>query len=178
MFTINARGPIYDPESVQPMRDELVAAGFTEMLTPQDVDTFLSKTEGTALVMINSVCGCAAGSARPGITLALQNNVIPEKILTVFAGQDRDAVDHFRNSYLPGVPPSSPFIALFKNGEPAFLMQRLNIEGKTAEMVAEELTAAFNIHCTKEGPSVPKEVYDAIMHAKACGSKIPRFNGN
>ncbi|HLG28700.1 MAG TPA: BrxA/BrxB family bacilliredoxin, partial [Candidatus Brocadiales bacterium] len=92
MFTINTRGPIYDPESVQPMRDELVAAGFTEMLTPVEVDTFLSGNEGTALVMINSVCGCAAGSARPGITLALQNKVIPDRILTVFAGQDRDAV--------------------------------------------------------------------------------------
>jgi len=124
MFTINTRGPIYDPEAVQPMRDELVAAGFTEMLKPQDVDLFLSKNEGTALVMINSVCGCAAGSARPGITLALQNKIIPERILTVFAGQDRDAVDHFRNVFLPGVPPSSPFIALFKNGELVFLMQR------------------------------------------------------
>ena len=176
MFTINTRGPIYDPESVQPMRDELVAAGFVELLSPVDVDTFLSKNEGTALVMINSVCGCAAGSARPGVTLALQNKVIPDKILTVFAGQNRDAVDHFRNAYLPGVPPSSPFIALFKNGEPSFLMQRFNIEGKTADMVAEELTEAFNTYCTKEGPSVPKEAYDAILHAKACGSKIPLYN--
>jgi len=175
MFTINTRGPIYDPEAVQPMRDELVAAGFTEMLKPQDVDLFLSKNEGTALVMINSVCGCAAGSARPGITLALQNKIIPERILTVFAGQDRDAVDHFRNVFLPGVPPSSPFIALFKNGELVFLMQRYNIEGKSAEMVAGELIEAFNIHCSKEGPSVSKEIYEAIMHAKACGSKIPLY---
>jgi bacilliredoxin len=175
MFTINQRGPIYDPEAVQPMRDELVAAGFTELLLPGDVDTFLSKKEGTALVMINSVCGCAAGSARPGVTLALQNNIIPDNQLTVFAGQDRDSVDHFRNSYLPGMPPSSPFIALFKDGEPVFIMQRMNIEGKTAEMVADELVAAFNTFCANEGPSVPKDVYDAIMHAKACGSKIPKF---
>jgi putative YphP/YqiW family bacilliredoxin len=176
MFTINNRGPIYDQESVQPMRDELVAAGFTEMLSPQDVDTFLSGKNETVLVMINSVCGCAAGSARPGVTLALQNKIIPDRILTVFAGQERDAVDHFRNSYLAGVPPSSPFIVLFKDGEAVFLMQRFNIEGKTADMVADELIEAFNSFCTKEGPSVPKEAYDAIMHAKACGSKIPLYN--
>jgi putative YphP/YqiW family bacilliredoxin len=175
MFEINTRGPIYDPEAVQPMRDELVAAGFKEMHTPADVDKYLSSTEGTALVMINSVCGCAAGSARPGITLSLQNSKIPDNSLTVFAGQDRDAVDHFRNAYIPGVPPSSPFIALFKNGEIVFLMQRMNIEGKTADMVADELTEAFNQYCTKEGPSVSPEIYEQIMHAKACGSKIPRF---
>jgi putative YphP/YqiW family bacilliredoxin len=176
MFTINTRGPIYDPEAVQPMRDELAAAGFIEMLTPQDVEAYLSKKEGATLVMINSVCGCAAGSARPGVTLALQNDIIPDRFITVFAGQDRDAVDYFRNSYLPGIPPSSPFIVLFKNGEIAFLMQRYNIEGKTAGMVAEELIEAFNAHCTKEGPSVPREVYEAIEHAKACGSRIPRYN--
>src|SRR5258706_1866416 len=113
MFEINTRGPVYDPEAVQPMRDELLAAGFNEMLTPADVDTYLSKTEGTTLVMINSVCGCAAGSARPGVTLALQNSKIPDNITTVFAGQDRDAVDHLRSMYLPGIPPSSPFMAIF-----------------------------------------------------------------
>lgn len=176
MFTINSRGPVYDPEAVQPMRDELVAAGFKEMLLPADVDAFLSKSEGTSLVMINSVCGCAAGSARPGVTMALQNSKIPDNSVTVFAGQDRDAVDHLRSAYLPGIPPSSPFIALYKNGEIVFLMQRLNIEGKTADMVAEELTEAFNEYCTKEGPAVSKEVYEQILHAKACGSKIPRFN--
>jgi hypothetical protein len=79
---------------------------------------------------------------------------------------------------MPGVPPSSPFIALFKDGKAIFLMQRYNIEGKTADMVAEELVEAFNQYCTKEGPSVPKEAYEAILHAKACGSKIPKFNGN
>ena len=176
MFTINTRGPIYDPEAVQPMRDELVAAGFTEMISPQDVEAYLSKNEGTTLVMINSVCGCAAGSARPGVTLALQNKIIPDRLVTVFAGQDRDAVDHYRNNYLPGIPPSSPFIVLYKDGEIAFIMQRYNIEGKTADMVAEELIEAFNSHCTKVGPSVPREAYEAIEHAKACGSKIPLYN--
>jgi putative YphP/YqiW family bacilliredoxin len=178
MFTINSRGPIYDPEAVQPMRDELTAAGFTELLTPPDVDMNVDNKEGTTFVMINSVCGCAAGSARPGVTLALQNKIIPDRIVTVFAGQDRDAVDHLRNAYMPGIAPSSPFLALFKDGELAFMMQRFNIEGKTAEMVAEELVEAFNQYCTSEGPSVPKEQYDAILHAKACGSKIPKYNGN
>ena len=178
MFQINQRGPVYDPQAVQPMRDELTAAGFAELLTPADVDTYLGAKEGTTLVMINSVCGCAAGSARPGVTLALQNNVIPDRVATVFAGQDRDSVDHLRNSYLPGIPPSSPYMALFKDGELVFLMQRMNIEGKTADMVAAELVDAFNEHCKKAGPSVPKEQYDAILHAKACGSKIPKFNGN
>lgn len=178
MFTINQRAPIYDPEAVQPMRDELVAAGFTELLTAQDVDTYVGAKEGTALVFINSVCGCAAGSARPGVTLALQNKIIPDRIVTVFAGQDRDAVDYLRNVYLQGIPPSSPFIAIFKNGEITFLMQRMNIEGKTADMVAEELVDAFDTHCRKEGPSVPREQYEAILHAKACGSKIPKYNGS
>src|SRR5258706_4492698 len=118
MFEINSRGPIYDPNAVQPMRDELVAAGFTELITASDVDTHMTaEIDKIILVMINSVCGCAAGSARPGVTLALQNNIIPDKILTVFAGQDRDAVDHLRQNYLQGIPPSSPFMALFKNGE-------------------------------------------------------------
>lgn len=174
MFEINSRGPIYDPNAVQPMRDELVAAGFTELLSASDVDTFMSAgKDETVLVMINSVCGCAAGSARPGVTLALQNKIIPDRVLTVFAGQDRDAVDHLRQSYLQGIPPSSPFVAIFKNGEVVFLMQRFNIEGKTAGMVAAELTDAFNAHCTKEGPSVSPEMYEQILHAKACGSKIP-----
>jgi putative YphP/YqiW family bacilliredoxin len=178
MFEINQRGPIYDPQAVQPMRDELLGAGFTELLTPNDVDTFVGPKEGTTLVMINSVCGCAAGSARPGVTLALQNGKIPDRITTVFAGQDRDAVDHLRNAYLPGIPPSSPFMVIFKDGEVVYLMQRMNIEGKNAEMVAEELVAAFNEFCEKEGPSVPKEQYDAILHAKKCGSKIPKYSGN
>jgi len=174
MFEINSRGPIYDPNAVQPMRDELVAAGFTEMITASDVDTFMpAGKDETVLVMINSVCGCAAGSARPGVTLALQNKIIPDRILTVFAGQDRDAVDHLRQNYLQGIPPSSPYVAIFKNSEVVFLMQRFNIEGKTAGMVAAELTEAFNVHCTKEGPSVSTEMYEQILHAKACGSKIP-----
>lgn len=174
MFTINQRGPIYDPVAVQPMRDELTGAGFTELLTPADVDMFVGKNKDkTVLVFINSVCGCAAGSARPGVTLALQNKIIPDVLLTTFAGQDRDAVDFFRQNYLPGIPPSSPFIALFKNGELIHVLQRYNIEGRTADDIASELAMVFNKHCTRQGPSVPPEVYEKLPQFKRCGSKIP-----
>lgn len=177
MFTINQRAPIYDPESVQPMRDELVYAGFSEATTPQFVEEFLNqKDDKTILVMVNSVCGCAAGSARPGVTLALQNNIIPEKLVTVFAGQDRDAVDHLRNKFLTNIPPSSPFIALFKNGDAIFTMPRNNIEGRSAEDIAAELQEVFNKFCSSQGPSISKEKYDELVHAKMCGSKIPLNN--
>lgn len=174
MFEINQRGPIYDPVAVQPMRDELIYVGFNEMLTPSDVHGYIDRNDDkTVLVFINSVCGCAAGSARPGVTLALQNKVIPDYLATVFAGQDRDAVDEFREKYLPGIAPSSPFIALFKSGKLIFLMQRYDIEGKTHEMVADELVEAFNTFSAKEGPSITPEAYANLLHYKACGSKIP-----
>ena len=174
MFNINSNSPTYDPQAVQPMRDELIAAGFTEMLSPADVDSFINrKDDKIVLVMINSVCGCAAGSARPGVTLALQNKIIPDVLLTTFAGQDKIAVAALRENFLNGIPPSSPFIALFKNGEIIFMMQRFDIEGKTADIVAGELMEAFNQFCSKEGPSIPAEDYANLVHAIACGSKIP-----
>jgi putative YphP/YqiW family bacilliredoxin len=174
MFNINLNQPTYDPAAVQPMRDELIAAGFREMLSPADVDAFINRRDDkTVLVMINSVCGCAAGSARPGVTLALQNKIIPDELYTTFAGQDKAAVATLREKYLIGTAPSSPFIVLFKNGEIIFMMQRFNIEGKTAEMVAGELTEAFNNLCTKQGPSIPPEDYANLVHAISCGSKIP-----
>lgn len=174
MFNINLNSPTYDPQAVQPMRDELIAAGFKEMLSPADVDAFINrKNDKTVLVVINSVCGCAAGSARPGITLALQNKIIPDVLLTTFAGQDKAAVTALREKYLPGIPPSSPFIVIFKNGEIIFKMQRLDIEGKNAEMVAGELVEAFNNLCSAQGPSIPEEDYKNLVHAVMCGSKIP-----
>jgi putative YphP/YqiW family bacilliredoxin len=174
MFNINLNQPTYDPVAVQPMRDELIAAGFREMLSPADVDAFINRKDNkTVLVMINSVCGCAAGSARPGVTLALQNKIIPDELYTTFAGQDKAAVAVLREKYLAGIAPSSPFIVLFKNGEIIFVMQRFDIEGKTAEMVAGELTEAFNKLCTRQGPSIPPENYANLVHAIACGSKIP-----
>ena len=174
MFNINSNFPTYDPVAVQPMRDELIAAGFKEMLIPADVDAFINrKDDKTVLVMINSVCGCAAGSARPGVTLALQNKIIPDELYTTFAGQDKAAVAHLRENYLQGIPPSSPFIVLFKNGEIIFMMQRYDIEGKSADMVAEELVDAFNNLCSRQGPSIPAEDYANLVHAIMCGSKIP-----
>ena len=172
MFKINYQ-PIYDPVAVQPMRDELIGAGFDELLSPEDVDSRLNETDKTILVMINSVCGCAAGSARPGVTLALQNKKIPDSLLTVFAGQDREAVDYFRRIYLMNTAPSSPFIVIIRNDEILYMMQRHDIEGRSAEMVAEELIGAFDIYCTAKGPSISPEDFANLRHAVMCGSKIP-----
>jgi putative YphP/YqiW family bacilliredoxin len=177
MFTINQRQPIYDPEAVQPMRDELIYVGFKELTTPEKVEEKLSqKNDETFFVMINSVCGCAAGSARPGVTLALQHNIIPDNLVTVFAGQDRDAVDYLRQNYLSSFPPSSPSLALLKNGEVLFMMPRHHIEGKSGEEIAEDLKMVFDKFCNKQGPSISSEMYEKLIHAKACGSKIPLNN--
>jgi putative YphP/YqiW family bacilliredoxin len=174
MFNIQSRPPIYDPAAVQPMRDELVYCGFEELTTPEKVDEVVgAKNDETVLVMINSVCGCAAGSARPGVTQAVQNDIIPDRITTIFAGQDRDAVDHFRQNYLSSFPPSSPSISLFKNGEVLFMMPRHHIEGRYPDQIAGDLVNAFNQHSKKQGPSISKEKYDKLVHARACGSKIP-----
>jgi len=177
MYNINVKPPIYDPESVQPMRDELIYVGFEETTTPQKVEEVLSqKNYETVFVVINSVCGCAAGSARPGVSLALQHNVIPDKLITVFAGQDRDAVDYLREKYLKDVPPSSPFMALFKNGELLYKMPRHKIEGRYEDEIAEDLKNIFNQFCKRQGPSISKEMYNKLVHAKMCGSKIPLNN--
>jgi bacilliredoxin len=174
MFDINIQAPMYDPRSVQPMRDELLYVGFNELTTAEMVDEVLSKqSDETTFVFINSVCGCAAGSARPGIALALQGNVIPENIVTVFAGQDKEAVDSVRTKYLSKFPPSSPSAALIKNGEVLFMMPRHHIEGKSPEQIGGILQQVFTENCSQEGPSISKEKYDKLIHAKMCGSKIP-----
>jgi putative YphP/YqiW family bacilliredoxin len=168
---------MYDQNAVQHMRDELVAVGFTELLTPEEVDRAINvKDDKTKLVMINSVCGCAAGSARPGVSLALQNHIIPDELYTVFAGQERDAVDKVR-SYVKHFPPSSPSIALFKNGELINFTQRFDIEGYSAAHIADELKEVFNELCSNKGPSVSPEHYAEIVYAKSCGSKIPLYKG-
>ncbi|WP_337866904.1 BrxA/BrxB family bacilliredoxin [Ignavibacterium sp.] len=175
MFNITSRPPIYDQEAVQPMRDELIAVGFTELLTPEDVEKAINvKDDKTVLVMINSVCGCAAGSARPGVSLALQNDIIPDKLYTGFAGQERDAVDRIRQ-YIKGFPPSSPSVALFKNGELLYFMRRMDIEGYTAEQIANTLIQVFNKYCRAKGPSITPEQFAQVQYAKQCGSKIPLF---
>ena len=178
MFNILSRPPMYDPEAVQPMRDELVAVGFAELLTPEEVDKAVKVNDDeTTLVMINSVCGCAAGSARPGVSLALQHKTIPDKLYTVFAGMEREAVDRARQ-YITNFPPSSPSIALFKNGELIYFMQRYDIEGRGKEEIAKALITTFDEHCSKKGPSISPEDFAKVEYAKMCGSKIPLFKGN
>ncbi len=177
MFDINQKPPIYDPIAVQPMRDEIIYVGFKETTTPEIIDEYLNRNnDETTLVFINSVCGCSAGSARPGVSEALQNSVIPNNLITVFAGQDRIAVDYLREKYLSEIPPSSPFIALFKNGKPVHVMPRYKIEGKFPEEIAEELKQVFNNVCNGKGPSISKDMYEKLIHAKMCGSKIPLNN--
>ncbi|MHB1688407.1 MAG: BrxA/BrxB family bacilliredoxin [Ignavibacteriaceae bacterium] len=177
MFNIISRPPMYDQDAVQPMRDELVAVGFEELLTPEDVDKAINvKDDKTVLVMINSVCGCAAGSARPGVSLALQHSVIPDRLFTGFAGQEREAVEKIRQ-LIANYPPSSPSVALFKNGTLIYFMPRLAIEGNSAEYIANELKEVFNEHCSAKGPSISQEDFGKVMYAKQCGSKIPLFKG-
>lgn len=137
---------MYPPELTQPMRQELTKLGVQELTTPEAVDALLQKKEGTVLVFVNSVCGCAAGMARPGLAMALQHDVLPDRVTTVFAGVDTEATARAR-SYFSEHPPSSPQVALFKDGELASLIQRHEIEGTTPEAVASKLLAIFNDHC-------------------------------
>jgi len=136
---------MYPEMLVSPMRAELTDIGFTELKTENDVDNLMSQA-GTTLMVVNSVCGCAAGSARPAIRLAVKHNKIPNHIATVFAGMEKEAADKARSYMLP-YPPSSPSIALFKNGELVHMIERHHIEGRTAEMIAENLKAAFDEYC-------------------------------
>lgn len=136
----------YDPRLVQPMRDEMTAMGLTELMTPEDVDSFMAETAGTALLVVNSVCGCAAGMARPGVRQALAAGPNPDRLGTVFAGQDLDAVARAR-SYFAECPPSSPSMALFRDGELVHFVPRHQIEGRSAEEVASDLVAALEQHC-------------------------------
>lgn len=170
--------PMYDPEAVQPMRDELTAVGFEELTTPDEVDAALSKEDNqTVLCMINSVCGCAAGSARPGASLALQHHTIPDRVVTVFAGMDIAAVEQVRQKYLHEFPPSSPSMALLKNGKVLFMLHRKDIERRRPEEIAGVLTRVFEQYCSRKGPSVSPEQYAQVVHAIACGSTIPRYAG-
>lgn len=138
---------MYDPVLVAPMREELVESGFTECTTAADVDRELSGYEGTALVVVNSVCGCSAGSARPGVRMALADaEAKPGKLLTVFAGQDPDAT-HQARTYFIGYAPSSPSIALLKGGEVVHMIERHQIEGQMPEAIARSLQWAFAKYC-------------------------------
>ena len=136
---------MYPAEIVKPMQEELTSAGFQSLHTPSEVEAALAQ-EGTTLVVVNSVCGCAARNARPGARMSLENAKKPTNIVTVFAGVDKDAVDVAREKMFP-FPPSSPSMALFKNGELVHMLERHHIEGHPAEIISENLKEAYNEHC-------------------------------
>ena len=137
---------IYPPEITEPCRQDLTTVGFTELKSPSDVDMVLKNVTGTTLVVVNSVCGCAAGMARPGVKMAIQHERIPDRIATVFAGVDREATERAR-SYMPGYPSSSPSIALFKDGKLVYMMERWQIEGRGPQEIAYDLVEAFDQYC-------------------------------
>jgi len=142
----------YPEQLLIPMREDLTQYGVEETRTPADVDRVLRENE-TVLMVVNSVCGCAAGKARPGVGMALRHAVRPEKAVTVFAGGDDAAVAHVR-SLLAGYPPSSPAVALFQNGKPVYMMHRSDIETRDAFQIARMLTEAFERHCAKQQATV------------------------
>lgn len=136
----------YNPLLVKPMREELTSVGVEELLTAEDVDRWMDQREGTSMLVVNSVCGCAAGMARPGVRQALAGERRPDRVASVFAGQDLEATAKAR-SYFADIPPSSPSIAFFKEGELVYFMPRHRIEGRDALQVADELIRVFEEHC-------------------------------
>ena|SRR5436190_7943652 len=137
----------YPEIMIRPMREDLTRLGFEELRTPEAVDSTIPNSKGTLMVVVNSICGCAAGRARPGVALALQHETKPDKVATVFAGADIEATERAR-SYFTGYGPSSPSIALMKDGELVFMLERYQIEGRDASQIAGELTKAFDQHCS------------------------------
>jgi putative YphP/YqiW family bacilliredoxin len=135
----------YSELMVAPMRQDLVRLGFKQMMTPDDVEGLL-ESGGTVLVAVNSVCGCSAGAMRPAVALALRHHTRPDLLTTVFAGQELEATEKAREYFL-GYPPSSPAVALLKDGDLVFMMERHQIEGRTPREIADTLTAAFDEHC-------------------------------
>lgn len=137
---------MYPPELVYPMSKELTDLGFQSLTTANEVDSALQEQTGTTLLVLNSVCGCAAAYARPGVRIALEQGNKPQKLITVFAGVDKEAVSRAREFLLP-YPPSSPSIALFKDGRLVHMLERHHIEGRSAQMIADNLAAAFSTYC-------------------------------
>jgi putative YphP/YqiW family bacilliredoxin len=143
--------PTYSEEIAAPFREELTEANFEQLLTADDVEKALNKKDGKiSLVVLNSVCGCAARAARPGVLLSLFNEVVPDNLYTVFAGMEKEAVNYFRENFLLGVTPTSPNIALFKDGELLEILQRHQIEGKSASQIADELVGLYNKDANKK----------------------------
>ncbi len=137
---------MYPPELVAPMKEDLTSVGFNQLTTAQEVDNIIESTKGSLLIVVNSVCGCAAGNMRPGVKLSLGNEKRPASLSTVFAGVDGEATNQARKYFLP-YPPSSPSIGLFKDGKLVHFLERHHIEGGTAQMIAENLVAAYNEYC-------------------------------
>lgn len=137
---------MYPEELVAPMKTDLTSVGFEELTTAEEVDQLLKDHSGTALVVVNSVCGCAAGQLRPAVKASIKSDVIPDKLTTVFAGVDKEATDQARKYMLP-YPPSSPSIGLYKDGQLVHFIERHHIEGRPAEMIAENLQAAYKEFC-------------------------------
>ena len=133
---------MYPAEIVMPMKAQLTSNGFEDLTTPEQVENAI-KQDGVTLVMVNSVCGCAAGAARPGVVMSLDNDKVPAHLTTVFAGFDKDAVDKAREFFAP-FPPSSPAVAIFKDGELVHMLERHHIEGHSAQAISENLKAAYN----------------------------------
>jgi bacilliredoxin len=136
---------MYDPEMIRPMRDELTSLGAKELLTAKSVDEWLDGMKGTGMLVVNSVCGCAAGMARPGVAMALQHPTRPDHLATVFAGQDREATAQARSRF-GNIPPSSPSVALLRDGKVVDFLPRNRIEGRSAEQVGRDLVAMFEKH--------------------------------
>ncbi|MGQ0551997.1 MAG: BrxA/BrxB family bacilliredoxin [Planctomycetota bacterium] len=137
---------MYDPVMVAPMRDELTRVGVKSLANAAEVDAVLGRKQGTAMVVVNSVCGCAAANARPGVSLAVRHAKKPDALVTVFAGVDREATERAR-SYFKGYMPSSPSVALLKDGQCVFVLQRHEIEGRDPQAIAQRLTEAFDKYC-------------------------------
>lgn len=143
---------MYPEEMIRPMREELTSIGFSEMRTPEDVDSILKNAKGATLVVVNSICGCAAGKARPGIALALNHRVRPDNLTTVFAGQDQDATARAR-AYFAAYEPSSPSVGLLRDGKAVFMLERRQIEGRMPEEIAADLVQAFDTFCAPQPAS-------------------------
>jgi putative YphP/YqiW family bacilliredoxin len=146
----------YSELLIKPMREDLTRLGIEEARTPEQVDAVVHQPQGTVMVVVNSVCGCAAGKARPGVALALKNSALPDKMITVFAGADIEATDRAR-SYFKGFPPSSPSIALLQQGKIVYMMERYQIEGRNAEEIAAELKNAFDKFCVPASQTAAKD---------------------
>jgi putative YphP/YqiW family bacilliredoxin len=142
---------MYPEMMIAPMRQELATAGITEARTAAEVEAAI-RQKGTVMVVVNSVCGCAAGKMRPGVRAAVRNSIRPDRMITVFAGQDRDATEAAR-AFFTGYPPSSPSIGLLRDGQLVYMMERRDIEVSSPEMIAAALASAFESHCTKEAAS-------------------------